>query len=225
MAPFWDVDEETNFVNLNNDIDQLGYKVYNVGTTQEQQQVANVLAISRKNINLLLFYLIQNPQKWFKYPIAWGIIHTLDIHIPSWKRHYNLINSTNLSNPKELSLLNNAINQKSMEHGSFYNMQEMTPNDHGISGLNKPKEIINIDGYPRAKKRSMHLTLRNIRKGNGNNYTCGQLYDYKRIMDLVIHELTHTTCNDIYWKEDNHLPPYGKYHSMMREWARECNII
>jgi hypothetical protein len=225
MAPFWDVDEETNFVNLNNDIDHMGYKVYNVGTPEEQKQIANVLAISRKNINLLLFYLIQNPEIWYDHPIAWGLIHTFDIHIPSWKQNINLIKSTNLSDKNELSLLNDIINKESVALGSFYNMQEMTPNSHGILGLNKPKEIINIDSYPRAKKRSMHLTLRNIRNGSGNNYTCGKLYEYNRIMDLVIHELTHTTCNDIYWKEDNHRPPYGQYHSMMRKWAKDCNII
>ena len=44
-------------------------------------------------------------------------------------------------------------------------------------------------------------------------------------MDLVIHELTHTVCNDIYWKTDNHKYPYESYHSLMIKWSKSINIL
>jgi hypothetical protein len=117
--------------------------------------------------------------------------------------------------------LSNMVNNECLKMSKLYNMQEMTPNDHGIIGLNKPKKIIKIkrgkDSYEIAEVRSMHLTLRN-----------NQFNDFikeQQILDLLIHELTHTTCNDIYWKEDNHKYPYPEYHRLMRTWAKECNVL
>ena len=84
----------------------------------------------------------------------------------------------------------------------------------GLWGLNKPKEVIKLkefNGYKMASKRSMHLTIRN----KSNEF----------ITNLVIHELTHTTCNDVMWKEDNHRHPYPVYHRLMRKWAREIKLI
>ena len=51
----------------------------------------------------------------------------------------------------------------------------------------------------------------------------------KDILDLAIHELTHTTCNDVRWvpewKGGNHREPYPTYHKMMRKWAKEIGLI
>ena len=100
----------------------------------------------------------------------------------------------------------------------------MPPNNVGLIGLNKPKVIktikIDVDGVPTdyeiAEKRLILLT---IRSKNGSINT------YQRIIDLAIHEITHTTCNDVRWKPDNHKPPYNCYHRLMRKWARTIGIL
>ena len=95
----------------------------------------------------------------------------------------------------------------------------MTPNEYGIIGLNKPKQLKKIKvgdlDYEISTKRSIHLTVRNEK---------GKIDPYDKVLSLAIHEITHTTCNDIYWKEDNHKYPYPVYHSKMRQWAKECGI-
>ena len=106
----------------------------------------------------------------------------------------------------------------------------MRPNAQGILGLNKPKEITTLEisldngrviNYELGTKRNILLTLR-----NQNN---GELRSYSDILDLAIHELTHTTCNDVRWipewKGGNHRDPYPTYHRMMRKWASEIGLI
>ena len=211
--PFWDVDENKGYRSIKAS-DNLDYKVW-VGDQQEnnqkkwwynsdnQQAVAETLARVRKDINKLLYYLVDNEYLYNNDPIAFGIYHTFNLHIPEW-------------------------NGKSNEPNFVY--QEMRPNDHGILGLNKPKKIITIKAeldnnkvidYELGKKRLILLTLR-----NQNN---GELYDYSKILDLAIHELTHTTCNDVRWvpewKGGNHREPYPTYHRQMRQWAKNCKVL
>jgi len=106
---------------------------------------------------------------------------------------------------------------------------EMRPNQHGILGLNKPKNIttleVDVDNkkikYELGTKRNILLTLR--------NQNTGELRNYKDILDLAIHELTHTTCNDVRWIPEsqggNHRQPYPEYHRLMRKWAKEYGIL
>jgi len=113
-------------------------------------------------------------------------------------------------------------------HTDDFEYLEMRPNKYGIIGLNKPKEIttIKVDigtkviNYELGTKRNIALTLRNSN---------GSFRKYKDIMDLAIHELTHTTCNDVRWipesKGGNHRDPYGVYHRFMRNCAKQCKII
>jgi len=112
-----------------------------------------------------------------------------------------------------------------MKLNQLFNYQEMKPDYQNIIGLNKPKKIVTIEteyrgkviDYEIAEKRSIFLTVRNMKSN--------QIHNYSTILDLAIHELTHTTCNDVRWKKDNHLPPYQSYHTLMRKWARECGIL
>ena len=213
--PFWDVEENIGFVKVEADDGNI-YKVWNSGTPEKIMEVANTLANIRKDINCLLYYLCNNEDLWINHNIAFGMYHTFDMHIPCWKEFKKCKFGYNT---------NNFINNKCLKLGKLFNYQEMTPNDLGILGLNKPKKIITsqfeIDGkivnYPIAERRSIFLTMRNQRTQ--------RLNDYQRILDLAIHELTHTTCNDIKWKEDNHTPPYQSYHTLMRKWAKECGIL
>jgi hypothetical protein len=198
---FWDLEEEKGFDKIKAS-DGITYNVWDSGTLEEKLEVAETLAHVRKDINKILLYIYNNPQKWQDHPIAWGIYHTFDIHLPGWENRNNFISKENL-----------------------FEYQEMTPNEHGIIGLNKPKHIISIpvilDGkkinYELTDKRKILLTIRNQRTGKLNGYPT--------ILDLAIHELTHTTCNDVRWKEDNHRPPYQSYHTLMRKWARESGVL
>ena len=114
-------------------------------------------------------------------------------------------------------------------HFGPFEYLEMRPNDWGGIGLNKPKKYIVIKGkidnktitYKLGKKRAILMTIR--------NQNTGELRNYKEILDLAIHELTHTVCNDIEWvpesKGGNHREPYPTYHRLMRKWAKECGIL
>lgn len=209
--PFWDVEEEKGFVEIKA-WDKHNYKVWNAGTQESLQKVANILADVRRDMNKLLDHIwkvknVANIQfegkkiTWVEHPIAFGIYHMFDIHMPNQDRY-------------------------------GYNYQEMTPNKHGILGLNKPKIIVtkqfvyegNIINYEIAEKRSMFLTIRPKLSGNIGNGDPNYFDSYKTIMDLVLHEITHTTCNDVRWKKDNHLHPFHKYESLIKQWAKECGI-
>ena len=69
-------------------------------------------------------------------------------------------------------------------------------------GLNKPRNLyksdkppIGPDGSYRASYRNIFLTLRK-KNGTFNNWN--------KIIKLVIHEITHTMCNHIRWRDDDH---------------------
>jgi len=211
--PFWDLEEQRGFRELRAKLDNLIYKVWKTDSIDTDQQVAETLAKVRQDITTLFLYIMKNPQLWSNHPIAFGIVHAFDIHIPVWSK-------TDLLKIKDP--YSYIINQPREQ---IFNYQEMTPNDLGIIGLNKPKKIVTIPieyrgkkiDYEIAEKRSIFLTMRNQRTN--------QLNKYSNILDLAIHEVTHTVCNDVRWKRDNHLPPYQSYHTLMRKWARDCGLI
>jgi hypothetical protein len=227
VKEFWDVEEDKGFTGVKAS-DGVVYKVWTGNlnfpfqktwwyNNDNIQHVAEMLASARRDINTLLIYLLKNPQLWNQHPIAFGVYHCFDIHIPYW-------NDLNLQlNKKELL-------SKCLKTDNLFIYQEMTPNEDGIIGLNKPKKIITIKAeiengkiidYELGKKRLILLTIRNQNSGSMRNY--------KDILDLVIHEVTHTICNDVRWVPDskggNHREPYPTYHKLMRKWARECGIM
>ena len=208
--PFWDVEENIGFEKIKA-WDGHYYKVWNTGKPEIKQEVADILANVRRDMNILLKHIlnVQNVQNisfegkkiaWTSHPIAFGIYHMFDIHIPNGNEN-------------------------------VFNYQEMTPNKHGILGLNKPKDIVTkkfeyngkLIDYEIAEKRSMFLTIRPKLSNNGGN---PEVFDtYKTIMKLVLHEITHTTCNDVRWKNDNHRHPFHTYENLIKQWAKECGII
>jgi hypothetical protein len=211
--PKWDIEETKGFVKLKA-WDGLEYKVWNTGTQQEKQKCADILAKVRLDMNTLLIYLMKNPQLWIHKKIAWGIFHTFDIHIANWDKLADYITTTKDSY--------DVISQKINKTNPFV-YQEISPNDIGLLGINKPKKIITIQAdingkiqpYEIAERRLIMLTLR----------TDGKINDYLKILKLALHELTHTTCNDVRWKEDNHMYPYNKYLNEMTNWAKEAGVF
>ena len=203
------LEENKGFVKIKSTLDNTEYKVLDKGSYEEKLEVANTLAKIRQDFNILLIYLCKNPELWINKSIAYGVIITFYIHIPCLYDNFDIItsNSNNID-----------LNQLIISKGNLYNIQEMTPNKYDIIGLNKPKKIIKINNqidFEVASERSIHLT---IRKENG------KIDNYSKILSLAIHEITHTTCNDLYWKEDNHTYPFEAYHSLMKQWAKDCGI-
>ena len=71
-----------------------------------------------------------------------------------------------------------------------------------FNGLNKPRNLhktnkphIGKDGQLRASYRNVFLTLR-AKDGKFNSEN--------KIMKLVIHEIAHTMCNHVTWRDDDH---------------------
>jgi len=208
------LEENKGFILVRSSLDNVQYKILDTGSYDEQIEVAKILSMIRRDINILLIYLCKNPQLWINEPIAYGIIHTFDIHITCLNDIFDII----INNHNTDGYLNNLIIEKS--GNNLFLLQEMTPNKYGIIGLNKPRKIekiklLNGKDYEMATKRSIHITIRNN----------GKIDNYSKILDLAIHELTHTTCNDTRWKSDNHKHPYPIYHKMMRQFAKYCNVI
>jgi hypothetical protein len=211
---FWDLDEMGRQIMAS---DGITYTVKDTGTDIDIQ-AAEILASVRRDINKLLIYLCENPQLWSSHPMAFGIYHTFDIHIPCWE------SMLSKSVPDKLQY----INDQCIKMGKLFVYQETPTNRYGILGLNKPKEIttIKVDlgdkviDYDLGKRRLIMLTLRT----DG-----GKLCTYNKIMYLAIHELTHTVCNDVRWIPEsqggNHRPPYENYHTMMKKWAKNIGIL
>jgi len=97
-------------------------------------------------------------------------------------------------------------------HLNNYKLSEMQLNTN-FNGINKPRDIflshdeeLGSDGKYRAKWRHVFLTLR---KKNGEFRTGGN------IMNLVIHEITHTMCNHIRWRDDDHNEDFKYYEKFL----------
>ena len=86
-------------------------------------------------------------------------------------------------------------------HPNNYLLSEMQLGTN-FYGLNKPKNLYNSnkpsigkDKKLRASYRHVFLTLRD---SNGN------FNDKEKIMKLVIHEIAHSMCNHVTWRDDDH---------------------
>jgi hypothetical protein len=194
--PLWDVEESIGFETMLAP-DGVYYKVHS--TNPNKKRYASELAKIRKDINTLLVYLMKNPGLWMDKKMEPGIIHTFDIHIPGWNNYMDRLLQS--KDPNAFIIANSR---------PLFSIQEMTPNDHGIIGLNKPRDLYFKGGTKWAGRRTFHLAQRK---------------SYNDLLALAIHELTHTTCNDCEWKDDNHMHPYGSYHSFMRRCAKEIGIL
>lgn len=90
-----------------------------------------------------------------------------------------------------------------------------------FNGLNKPRSIVYVEPYNgewkccnynkdnnlRASSRHILLTIR------GNN----KLTTYKEYIDLLIHELAHTMCNHVIYREEgNHMDDFRMYENLLK---------
>lgn len=90
-----------------------------------------------------------------------------------------------------------------------------------FNGLNKPRNIytsnkpnVGHDKNLRAKNRHIFLTLRR---------QDGKFKSNKSIIDLFIHEIAHTMCNHVTWKDDDHGKDFQKYEKILKDIYLKIN--
>ena len=105
-------------------------------------------------------------------------------------------------------------------HPHNYLLSEMQLNTQ-FEGLNKPKQLykcnkysLGKDKYLKAKKRDIFLKLR---KNNG------KFKSYELIIELVIHEITHTMCNHVTWRDDNHHSDFKFSENLLKNVVNQMN--
>ena len=107
-------------------------------------------------------------------------------------------------------------------HPNNYELSEMqieTP----FYGLNKPRNVhftnkpnLGKDNNLRAANRHVFITLRN---SNGN-------FDkFDKIMKLVIHEIAHTMCNHVRWRDDDHGKDFKHAEKIINDAYKKIKIF
>lgn len=102
-------------------------------------------------------------------------------------------------------------------HPNNYLLSEMQMKQM-FEGLNKPRnlyssndEILGSDGKDRAQYRDVFLQLRKNNK----------FKSYDSIIKLTIHEITHTMCNHIRWRDDDHGSDFKYYEKILLDVYKE----
>lgn len=98
-------------------------------------------------------------------------------------------------------------------HPDNYYLQEMQLNTDFL-GLNKPKEVyydpyvtpVGKDTKYRARYRGIFLTLRN---------TDNRVKKFDELIPLVLHEIAHTGCNHVKWRDDDHGPDFSLFENYL----------
>lgn len=129
-------------------------------------------------------------------------------------------------------LLHYNVMQDKLEHAKIiliitpHTVGEMPINEK-FEGLNKPKNIVKLsrpdglqfkqDSDLRASNRHILLTLRDL---NGN------LKKEKDIKKLIIHELAHTMCNHVTFRDKgNHLDDFKRNEKFLTSIINSDNIL
>ena len=80
--------------------------------------------------------------------------------------------------------------------------------NHVIDMLHLNAPLIGKDKNIRADWRNVFI---NLGKGSGDIWT------NKNLRDLVIHELTHTGCNHVQWRNDDHGKDFNEFEKILIE--------
>lgn len=98
-------------------------------------------------------------------------------------------------------------------------IQEMTRNNK-FDGLNKPKNIVklkNFDGLGFREDSELRAGRRHIMLTICEN---GKLRPWKKIKKLLLHELAHTMCNHVTYREEgNHLEDFHMYETFLKNFT------
>lgn len=86
-------------------------------------------------------------------------------------------------------------------HPNNYLLSEMQLGTN-FYGLNKPKNIYNSNKPPIGKDKTLRSAYRHVFITLRDSH--GYFNDKEKIMKLVIHEIAHTMCNHVTWRDDDH---------------------
>ena len=102
-------------------------------------------------------------------------------------------------------------------HPDNYYLSEMQLNTD-FDGLNKPrnihltsKQVVGKDGKLRAKYRHIFIILRN---------NTGKFNNFNDTLHLLIHELAHTMCNHVKWRDDDHGADFKNAEKLIKHAAK-----
>ena len=86
-------------------------------------------------------------------------------------------------------------------HPNNYLLSEMQL-ETNFYGINKPRNLYNSNKSPIGKDKNLRASYRHVFITLRNKN--GKFNDKNTIMKLVIHEITHTMCNHVTWRDDDH---------------------
>ena len=98
-------------------------------------------------------------------------------------------------------------------HPEYYYLQEMQLGTD-FDGMNKPKNVSKNKYLPslgrdKTLKAEYRIVFLNVVKQNG------QVKSFKELVPLIIHEIAHTGCNHVTWKDDNHFEDFQLFESYL----------
>lgn len=98
-------------------------------------------------------------------------------------------------------------------HPDYYYLQEMQMGTE-FDGMNKPKNVKKNDYLPSVGKDKLlkaeyRIVFLNLRKPDLKIKTL------KELIPLIIHEIAHTGCNHVTWKDNNHYKDFQLFESYL----------
>lgn len=108
-----------------------------------------------------------------------------------------------------------------LDYNDYMIFKKKRNSDNRFNGLNKPKRIVYVDPYNgewkgctydkdnNLRASSRHILLKITKKG--------KLTSYKEYINLLVHELAHTMCNHVIYREEgNHLNDFKMYENLLK---------
>lgn len=200
--PKWDFDENRGYVE-----EIIGGIEYKIMSGNDVRKKANKLHKARQSVDNMTKFLIEHKTLWMLDPqLKDGIDIFLKIH--------NKNNYRCRANPRgtwRLSEIPTEELQKKHQVAPYLTFY----------GLNKPKNVkfskdindasVGPDGKKRASWRSIFLTL-------------SDEDDEDDFIELLTHELAHTACNHVTYRDKgNHGADFKRYHAFLKEIYYLCN--
>jgi len=98
-------------------------------------------------------------------------------------------------------------------HPDYYFLQEMQTGT-GFEGMNKPKNVhrnlyLPSVGRDKKLKAEYRIVFLNVIKPDG------KVKSFNELIPLIIHEIAHTGCNHVTWKDDNHGPDFQLFETYL----------
>lgn len=118
---------------------------------------------------------------------------------------------------KNLSKVDSPLREMSIVflsiHPDYYLLQEMQIGTQ-FEGMNKPKYVHHNQYLPsvgsdKTLKAQYRVVFLNLIKPDG------KVKSFKELIPLIMHEIAHTGCNHVTWKDDNHGPDFQLFEKYL----------